>query len=230
MNYQHRAILKRPLILVVDDVPENRSIVQRRLNRMGYDCVVADGGAAALNMIRAMSPQLVLLDFMMPEMDGPMVLREIRASPAHAHIPVIMLTARTDGASVASALDDGADDYVMKPIDFSVLKARIDARLVHHEASLSLIEANNRLDARAAAQAVELGEVRGLLHEEFKRQGPVIDLAVLSDILQSIASDCAILADVSHLNEARVVAQRMNEQCSRALGQLASEGTTPAMS
>jgi DNA-binding response OmpR family regulator len=159
----------RPLILVVDDVPENRFIVQRRLDRMGYDCILAANGPDALNMIRAMSPSLVLLDFMMPDMDGLTVLRELRASPAYSGLPIIMLTARTDGESVASALDEGADDYVLKPIDFTALKARVDASLLRRELALSLADANSKLDARAAAQAIELGTVRELLHDTFQR-------------------------------------------------------------
>lgn len=215
----------KPRILVVDDVFENRSIVQRRLERMGYDCIVADSGAAALNMIRAMSPNLVLLDFMMPDMDGPMVLRELRASPATAKLPVIMLTARTDGRSVTSALDDGANDYVMKPIDFSVLKARIDSHLSRHEASVLLVEANGRLDARAAAQAVELGEVRELLHDGFRHDDK---FAQLMDVLRRITAACDEMSNSGNPSCDRELVDSINRLCLAALAQFGTDSPPSA--
>ncbi len=219
----------RPLILVVDDVLENRFIVQRRLERMGYDCVLADGGPAALNMVRAMAPQLVLLDFMMPGMDGLMVLRELRASPASANMPVIMLTARTDSDSIVSALDEGADDYVIKPIDFSALKARMDASLLRRGAALALAEANSRLDARAAAQAVELGAVRDLLHAEFRRVHDLEDelrrqvprqssaLVQVAQSLRRIADACGELEVSTEVDQVKVAARSMRDHCVGAL-------------
>ncbi|WP_294395468.1 response regulator [uncultured Sphingomonas sp.] len=162
-------IVRRPLILIVDDVPANRFIVQRRLERMNYDCMVADGGRTALQMIKTTCPSLVLLDFMMPEICGLTVLRQLRANPDTASLPVIMLTARTDAEAVVASLKEGADDYVHKPIDFTVLKARIEAHLQRGEQSRALREANGQLDGRAASRALELGEVRALLHKEMDR-------------------------------------------------------------
>ncbi|MFD1788120.1 PleD family two-component system response regulator [Sphingomonas floccifaciens] len=207
-----------PLILVVDDVLENRSIVQRRLQRMGYECLVADSGPAALDMIRVMSPDLVLLDFMMPEMDGPMVLREIRATPGLADLPVIMLTARTDSASISTTLHHGANDYVVKPIDFAVLKARIDACLLQREKALSLSEANSRLDARAAAQAVELGEVRKVLQETFQRDRSPLDeeLAKVSSLVGTIAQTCATLRAIETSDAARSAVETIEARCAEA--------------
>lgn len=166
---QRSADQVRPLILIVDDIIENRSIVKRRLERMGFDCALADGGRSALNSLLTLVPALILLDYMMPDINGLTVLREIRATPSLATLPVIMLTARTDSEAVARSLGEGADDYMQKPIDFLVLKARIDAQLARGTATRTLVEANGRLDVQAAARAIELSEVRELLHDEINR-------------------------------------------------------------
>lgn len=159
----------RPLVLVVDDVFENRSSVQRRLARLGYDCQGAESGMEALDMLLTLSPTVILLDYMMPEMSGLTVLKRLRASPLHAHTPIIMLTARTDSEAVVESLSEGADDYVHKPIDFAVLKARIDAHIERHRARRRLIGANERMEGRVAARAIELSEVREMLSDQIAR-------------------------------------------------------------
>ena len=111
-------------ILVVDDVEANRSVVCRRLERLNYSVAAAESGEVALKMIEAAAPDLVLLDFMMPNFNGIDVLREIRTNSRCSDVPVIMLTARADAQTVVASLEAGADDYVSKPIDFDVLAAR----------------------------------------------------------------------------------------------------------
>ncbi len=121
--------LPRPLILVVDDVFDNRDILTRRLVRRGFDVVEAAGGVEALEKIRAATFDIVLLDIMMPDMGGNEVLAEIRRTLSDTELPVIMVTAKSQSEDVAESLALGANDYVTKPVDFVVALARINAQL-----------------------------------------------------------------------------------------------------
>jgi signal transduction histidine kinase/PleD family two-component response regulator len=122
-------------ILVADDVMDNVTLLTRYLEYEGYDQIVARDGQEALNKVRDEQPDLILLDVNMPNKDGFTVLEEIRADPAVAHIPVIILTAaRLDPSDVQSGLNLGADDYVTKPFDRHELMARIRTKLRVKEA------------------------------------------------------------------------------------------------
>jgi serine/threonine protein kinase/CheY-like chemotaxis protein len=116
-------------LLVVDDVEANRDLLARRLQREGFGVVVAHDGPSAIQKVTSERIDLVLLDVNMPGMSGLEVLRQIRAAPSLAGLPVIMATARTDSKDIVEALDLGANDYVTKPIDFPVLNARIQVAL-----------------------------------------------------------------------------------------------------
>ncbi len=116
-------------LLVVDDNDLNREMLTRRLSRKGFQVEMADGGRRALELIESDSFDLVLLDIMMPEITGMEVLETVRKRFSPAELPVIMATAKTQSEDVVSALTLGANDYVTKPIDFSVLLARIDTHL-----------------------------------------------------------------------------------------------------
>jgi DNA-binding response OmpR family regulator len=154
-----------PLVLVVDDIAENRSVVCRRLERMGYRYFAVDGGRAAIAALDTHQPDLMLLDYMMPDMSGLDVLQELRDRSGHADLPVIMLTARTDPEMVVSALNAGANDYVTKPIDFVVLQARMEKQLQRGEESRQLRDVNAVLDSRVSVRAVENEELREQLTE-----------------------------------------------------------------
>jgi CheY-like chemotaxis protein len=116
-------------ILVVDDLPANRDLMSRRLERSGFRVIGAGGGQEALEVLRQNAVDLVLLDIMMPGMTGIDVLRQLRLSRSGAQLPVIMVTARTDSEDVIEALALGANDYVTKPVDYPVTLARIQAHL-----------------------------------------------------------------------------------------------------
>jgi CheY-like chemotaxis protein len=116
-------------ILVVDDLPANRDLLSRRLERSGFKVVCAGGGEEALDVLRRSEVDLVLLDIMMPGMTGLDVLRSVRLSRSAAALPVIMVTARTESDDVVEALTLGANDYVTKPVDYPVALARIRAHL-----------------------------------------------------------------------------------------------------
>jgi len=116
-------------LLVVDDNDLNREMLSRRLTRKGFEVEMAEGGRRALELIDSENYDLVLLDIMMPEVTGIDVLESVRKRFSPAELPVIMATAKTQSEDVVSALTLGANDYVTKPIDFSVLLARIDTHL-----------------------------------------------------------------------------------------------------
>src|SRR5438270_6421517 len=118
-----------PLILVVDDVPDNVDILQLRLESQGYEVVTAADGEAALAIIRDKLPDLVLLDIMMPKLDGIATVKQLKADAALPFIPVILVTARADAKDVIAGLEAGGDDYLTKPVDQAAPMARLRAML-----------------------------------------------------------------------------------------------------
>jgi diguanylate cyclase (GGDEF)-like protein len=112
-------------ILIVDDDQDIARILRFRLEKKGFDCVLASNGLEALERLDTHHPDLVLLDVMMPKMDGFTACREIRARNAWARVPVIMLTAKGDTSDKVTGFSEGADDYVVKPFEFDELLARI---------------------------------------------------------------------------------------------------------
>ncbi|NKB49893.1 MAG: response regulator [Alphaproteobacteria bacterium] len=116
-------------LLVVDDVEENRDLLQRRLTRRGYEVVVADSGITALAEMARGSFDLVLLDIMMSGMDGLETLKRLRLISDRGMLPVIMVSAKDESEDIAQALEMGASDYISKPIDFVVAFARIETHL-----------------------------------------------------------------------------------------------------
>jgi diguanylate cyclase (GGDEF)-like protein len=140
-------------LLIVDDLADNRTILARRLERRGYDVTEADGGQAALDLIGSQSFDLVLLDIMMPDIDGLEVLKTIRQTHNSTALPVIMVTARAMGEDVVKALELGADDYVTKPVDFQVALARVNTQLARRKAEIEVIRAAQAL--RTTNEALE---------------------------------------------------------------------------
>jgi len=118
-----------PRILVVDDVPDNLDILQMRLENQGYEVVTAGDGVEALEKVRELQPDLVLLDIMMPRMDGIEAVKRLKADTALPFIPVILVTARADAKDVVAGLASGGDDYMTKPVDHAALSARVRSML-----------------------------------------------------------------------------------------------------
>src|SRR6202140_5268391 len=118
-----------PLILVVDDVPDNVDILQMRLESQGYEVIAAGDGEAALAIVRDKLPDLVLLDIMMPKLDGIATVKQLKSDAALPFIPVILVTARADAKDVIAGLEAGGDDYLTKPVDQAALMARVRAML-----------------------------------------------------------------------------------------------------
>ncbi len=115
-------------ILVVDDIEDNLSLLQAILMEEGYEVDITKDGKSALAKIEASPPDLLLLDAMMPQMNGYEVTRRIRQNKNLPFIPILMITAYED-ANVPEGLDLGANDFIRKPIDFDELMSRVKATL-----------------------------------------------------------------------------------------------------
>jgi phosphate regulon transcriptional regulator PhoB len=116
-------------VLIVEDEPDIRALIVHHLTRDGFRCRTAGDGAEALARLRAGLPDLVVLDLMLPGMDGLELTRRLRAEPAWARLPIIMLTAKADEVDRIVGLEMGADDYVAKPFSPKELLARVRAVL-----------------------------------------------------------------------------------------------------
>ena len=122
-------------LLVVDDNEMNRDMLSRRLARKGYQVKVAEDGEKALEIVAREAIDLVLLDIMMPGIDGVEVLKILRRKHSQTELPVIMATAKADSKDMVEALDHGANDYVIKPLEFQVVLARVQKELRTKEAA-----------------------------------------------------------------------------------------------
>ena len=120
-------------ILVVDDDETHRTLAKHPLERWKFNVRLAASGEEALALLETLKPDLVLLDMMMPMMNGLDVLRILRATPAHAHLPVMLLTANSDEATAHACFDAGATDFINKPFTLPQLIARVRACLARAE-------------------------------------------------------------------------------------------------
>ena len=112
-------------VLVVDDILANVKLLEARLTAEYFEVVSAYSGAEALGKMEACDPDIILLDVMMPGMDGFEVCRKIKSNPRTAHIPVVMVTALDQPSDRVAGLDAGADDFLTKPVDDAALFARV---------------------------------------------------------------------------------------------------------
>jgi two-component system cell cycle response regulator len=153
-------VARRGRILVVDDSRVNRLLLARALEAQEYDVAMAEDGRAALDLLRiegAPSFDVVLLDVLMPEVDGYQALAQIKADPGLRHIPVIMISAVEEFESVIRCLEMGATDYLLKPFNAGLLRARISGSLASkrlRDLELEYLEQVQRLtDAAASVEA-----------------------------------------------------------------------------
>jgi phosphoserine phosphatase RsbU/P len=116
-------------VMVVDDDGANRILIKAMLEKSGYRVMLANSGPACLEQLEAERPDLILLDYMMPGLDGPEVARRVRARPTTRDVPVILLTTLTDERNIELAFQSGADDYLTKPINRPLLIARVQTAL-----------------------------------------------------------------------------------------------------
>jgi class 3 adenylate cyclase len=158
-----------PRLLVVDDNPANLEVLETRLARQGYEIVTARDGDEALVAAREHTPDLILLDVMMPGRDGIAVCRELKADRGLPFMPVILVTAKADPDDIVAGLDAGGDEYITKPVDHAALVARVRSILrvkaLHDtvQQQAAQLEAwNQTLQQRVAAQVTEIERLDAL--------------------------------------------------------------------
>jgi DNA-binding response OmpR family regulator len=174
----HRAnpdLSPKPLLLLVDDMPDNLQVLEAGLNQ-DYRLVMARHGERALHIARAKEPDLILLDIMMPGLDGFEVCRQLKADPVTAAIPVIFLTALDDEENEMRGLDLDAADYIHKPFNMALVRRRISAHVRARQAQQALAERNQALE-EAARQRDEIDRV--LRHDLKSPLSPIMGLADL---------------------------------------------------
>jgi class 3 adenylate cyclase len=196
-----------PRILIVDDEPINLDILQTRLSVHGYEILTATDGEEALAVATARRPDLILLDIMMPKMDGIDVCRRLKADSSLPFMPIILVTAKADSKDIVAGLEAGADEYLTKPVDQAALVARVKSMLrikaLHDTAqeqaarleaqSLQLAEWNRTLEQRVTEQLAELQRV-GRLKRFFSPQ--LAELVVSSGgekLLESHRQDITVV-------------------------------------
>jgi DNA-binding response OmpR family regulator len=150
---------EKHVILIVDDTPENLRVLGEVLEQEGYEVMVATNGPDALvNAAADPAPDLILLDIMIPEMDGYEVCRRLKANEATRDIPVVFLTARTSSDDEAQGLELGAVDYIMKPFKLELVKARVMNHIALRQAQLALQRYNIRLEDKVLERTIKLAE------------------------------------------------------------------------
>jgi two-component system, cell cycle response regulator len=160
-------------ILVVDDNQDNIEIIATRLRFRGYEILEAGDGAQALSLVRERAPDLILLDVMLPDIDGYEISRRIKGASDLPFIPIILVTARDSTQDKVAGLDAGADDYLTKPINFPELEARVRSMLRIKRLQDELEEKNRELERLSISDGLtglyNHRHIHGLLAEEFER-------------------------------------------------------------
>lgn len=148
--------MDQPSILVIDDEPDNFDVVEMLLSDQGYQFYYATNGEAAIGSLGLFQPNVILLDVMMPGMDGIEVCRRIKAMPRWESIPIIMVTALTTKTDLARCLLAGADDFISKPVNRLELTARVRSMLRIHQQYQQLATFNARLETMVQQRTAEL--------------------------------------------------------------------------
>jgi diguanylate cyclase (GGDEF)-like protein len=164
-------------LLIVDDVRENREILRRRFERHGFLATEASGGIEALDLLEREAFDLVLLDMMMPDVAGLDVLTRIRSKYSPGSLPVIMVTAKSQSEDIVEALHRGANDYITKPVDFSIALARVITQLDRkraeekiHQMNQELSRVNEALEGRVADRTRDLLQANHQLRSEIEQR------------------------------------------------------------
>ena len=196
----------RDVVLIVDDVPDNLSVLHDALDESGYTVLLATSGEAALARAVQALPDIVLLDAMMPGMDGFEVARRLKAAPLTAHIPIIFMTGLTETEYLVAALDAGGVDYVTKPIKPKEVLARMQ---VHLQGARERRQARNALDAFGFASITvrasdgklmwQTALARDLLLRYYGTEAPETPAPVLTWLRRHVA-DAVVLIEPPRLS------------------------------
>jgi adenylate cyclase len=181
-----------PLILAVDDTPENLEILEMRLGSKGYAVSLARDGEEALSAARELRPDLILLDIMMPKIDGIEVTRRLKADRSLPFIPIILVTAKADSADIVAGLEAGGDDYLTKPFEHQALLARVRSMLRIKQLHDEIAELNRSLEARVAEQVGEIERI-GRLKRFLAPEVAAMIVGAGEDALATRRRDIAVL-------------------------------------
>ena len=173
-------------VLVVDDVPINRQIIQTFLHKLGYATVLAEDGAKAIEVFCSEQPDLVLMDVMMPVMDGYAATREIKRLCGERWVPVVFLSALDKEENLITGLDVGGDDYLTKPVNFVILQAKLNSLTRAIDTNRRLLQAYTELRAYREAQEAENVLASDILSRQLQRDG--LDDAAVSHWISPAAS------------------------------------------
>ncbi len=186
-------------ILVVDDTPQNIKLLDAMLTPRGYNVVSAANGVEGLDQVRAEMPDLILLDVMMPQLDGYEVVRRLRAEDATRFLPIVMVTALDAPQEKVKAIEAGADDFLTKPVNQHELLARVRSLLrikQYHDTietqTAQLAEWNRTLEARVKEQVVEL-ERLGRLRRFLSPQVAEAIVSTGNDVLRDHRREIAVV-------------------------------------
>jgi diguanylate cyclase (GGDEF)-like protein len=167
-------------LLIVDDIEDNRTLLSRRFTKNGCLIAEAEDGFTALDLIAQQDFDLVLLDIMMPGLDGLEVLKRIRTSHSADALPVIMVTAKAGTTDIIAALELGANDYITKPVDFAIAHARAQTQLARKRAKQALDISLRELEKANRRLTIEI--------EERKRSDGLVDHLRSHDSLTSLGN------------------------------------------
>jgi len=156
----------RSRILVVDDVSTNRSVLVSLLSRPDCEVLEASSGEQAIELIGQMALDLVILDILMPGLSGLEVLERVRRDFSSSELPILMLSVKDDIDDVVKALESGANDYVTRPFDYTILTTRINALVSYKQTQDSIREAHAKLESRIAERTNELLQANRALKTE----------------------------------------------------------------
>jgi DNA-binding response OmpR family regulator len=166
----------RDIVLLVDDSPQNLGFLTEALEKTGFSVLIATSGQAALNIVERITPDLVLLDAVMPGMDGFQTCRSLKANAAVAPVPVIFMTGLTETEHVVNALESGGVDYLTKPINIDELRARIRVHLANARSAQSA-----RVALDAAGRHLLAVKGNGSIHWSTPQATRLVDAATNSD-------------------------------------------------
>lgn len=216
-------------VLLVDDTPMNLDVLVDALSEAGLEVFVATDGEMALQRVPLVQPDLILLDVMMPGLDGFETCRRLKASPEHADIPVVFMTALARPEDKLEGFEVGGVDYVTKPIQHAEVLARVEVHLTLRQLQRELSEANASLEEKVRARTAELEALKGQLEHENAylreqvaeaRPGLILgESPAVTDLLERIDAVAASEANVLVLGESGVgkelVAARIHEASPR---------------
>lgn len=196
---EEKSIKAVPRILVVDDVETNRFILRDIITEMGYQPILTENGFQALKMVQHASPELIILDIAMPQMDGFEVCERIKEDPETRDIPIIFISAFDDPEDVVRGFEHGCEDYITKPFIPEVVKVRIGMQLKLYEANRKMSEMNRQLQASVNEQIKQIEkERRSVLYALLRvaRENAHYD----DSYMDRLSYNCRLLAEAMQLS------------------------------